>query len=447
MGPGESELNMASSSLVGNQRADYSGHEDANEIRRDIEHARHEMDETLEELGERLTLPHLMESAKDYARTTTAQTTEQMKAKIRSAAHQVTDKIKEFPMAATAISAGIGTLSGQRIGTQLRHNISGVCTTGQVNQGGQYTVPAALMGAGLLVWAYQQSRHASGRSSYGTVSENQDVSGDRFEDACATSTSSASASGVAHRASEALHGLTSGTRHVSEAVANRASEALQGAATGTRRVTGAVAERASDVLHSAASGTRRMGERASEMGSHAEESIERGYRVSRDVVVHETEEHPFAAGAAILGLGLAAGFLLPRTRTEDRLLGETADSLKEQAREIAELGKGVAQATGQAAYEQVREEAKDIAEEIASRGKKIAETTSQVAMEEAQRQGIATQSGGSSDQPATTNAGEGSMTPREKDSAAAIGQAAMREAATQGTTGASCDVQQSQQHH
>jgi ElaB/YqjD/DUF883 family membrane-anchored ribosome-binding protein len=162
----------------------------------------------------------------------------------------------------------------------------------------------------------------------------------------------------------------------------------------TTRVGSRAAESAGEAWQRAASGTRRMGRRAKEFDAHAQEKIGHGYQASRDELVHQIDEHPFAAAGAALGLGLLAGFLMPKSRMEDRLMGETADQLKDQAWEVAQRGREVVQATGQVAMEQVRDQAKDLAQDALDRGKEVVQTTSQVALDEAQQHGLGPQQSG-----------------------------------------------------
>lgn len=83
-----------------------------------------------------------------------------------------------------------------------------------------------------------------------------------------------------------------------------------------------------------------------------------GYETVRESTAEAIDEYPLAVGAACFGLGLLGGLLLPRTRYEDELMGETADQLRSQAREtgqeIYRAGKDVAAATAEAATEEAR---------------------------------------------------------------------------------------------
>jgi ElaB/YqjD/DUF883 family membrane-anchored ribosome-binding protein len=71
-----------------------------------------------------------------------------------------------------------------------------------------------------------------------------------------------------------------------------------------------------------------------------------------------SDEHPLAVGLACLAAGVIAGVMAPRTRAEDKAFGETADRIREQAKEqgaeIAEKGKHVVDRAVEAGKEEAR---------------------------------------------------------------------------------------------
>ncbi|MEO7723690.1 MAG: DUF3618 domain-containing protein [Chthoniobacterales bacterium] len=88
-----------------------------------------------------------------------------------------------------------------------------------------------------------------------------------------------------------------------------------------------------------------------------------GLGEAEDRFKEAVEDYPLAVGTGFLGLGLLAGLLLPRTQTEDDLMGEESDQLIEAA--------------------------KDKGEDLVERGKAVAERTADKAMKEAKNQGLA----------------------------------------------------------
>jgi len=85
---------------------------------------------------------------------------------------------------------------------------------------------------------------------------------------------------------------------------------------------------------------QKLREKAHEAGERLGEGQEAAARMIR--------EHPVAIGAAIAAIGALAGALLPGSRQEDRLMGESADAVKERAQQEAkrkgeQLGQAVKQ--------------------------------------------------------------------------------------------------------
>jgi hypothetical protein len=95
---------------------------------------------------------------------------------------------------------------------------------------------------------------------------------------------------------------------------------------------------------------------------NVQERVMEGYDHTRERLKETTSAHPLAAGAAFLGVGLLAGFLLPRTRREDEWFGDASDNIRHKIKE-----------TGQ---------------ELIERGKEVAGAATEAAKSEAERQGL-----------------------------------------------------------
>jgi hypothetical protein len=95
----------------------------------------------------------------------------------------------------------------------------------------------------------------------------------------------------------------------------------------------------SDYSHTAADSMRQYGRSVSD-------GVGRGVDLSRERFDNALEEKPLVVGLAAMAAGLLAGFVLPHTRTEDRMCGRTSDRLKDEARrrgeEVLNEGKDVA---------------------------------------------------------------------------------------------------------
>jgi len=144
--------------------------------------------------------------------------------------------------------------------------------------------------------------------------------------------------------------------------AGQAQEAFSGA-------TAAVTEKMSDIgsgiqagARSAANGANEVVRQGSRVGSEGTQHLQHGYAYAGYRFQEVVEEYPLAVAVGFLGVGLLTGVLLPRTRQEDKLLGESSDRLVEQ---VKETGK-----------------------ETLDKAKAVAERVTQTAVDEAKRQGI-----------------------------------------------------------
>ena len=88
-----------------------------------------------------------------------------------------------------------------------------------------------------------------------------------------------------------------------------------------------------------------------------------GYAASKRGFGTALDEYPLAVGVAALAAGVLAGFLVPSTRIEDRYMGETSDDLKDAAGTIGseawQRSKQAAGATGDATYNEARAQGVD----------------------------------------------------------------------------------------
>jgi hypothetical protein len=98
------------------------------------------------------------------------------------------------------------------------------------------------------------------------------------------------------------------------------------------------------------------------VGSGATHHLQKSTAHAGDTFQQMVEDYPFAVAVGFLGVGVLTGLLLPRTRQEDKLIGEKSDQLLEQ---VKEAGK-----------------------ESLEKTKTIAQKITQTTLDEAERQGI-----------------------------------------------------------
>jgi hypothetical protein len=188
------------------------------------------------------------------------------------------------------------------------------------------------------------------------------ISGEKTDDASwsgkAQDVVNSMTSSLQNTGASAKEQLRSLGKHLSGLVSsagNRAGQLSSSLSSSSRQNMSRGWESASGGMHSAADSARHGVHRVGEAMSH-------GVSQGRDQFQRAVREQPLAVGAACLGLGLLAGVLAPATKQENELMGEAADRLKDQAR--------------------------DMGEQAVERGKEAASAAAGAVKKEAERQGL-----------------------------------------------------------
>ncbi|NWG47290.1 MAG: DUF3618 domain-containing protein [Alphaproteobacteria bacterium] len=159
---------------------------------------------------------------------------------------------------------------------------------------------------------------------------------DRFSERLAEA--KAGALGLKKSAEEEVHAFRERVDHAFESLSERASRARHRIAAQGARLWHGTRDGARHAAHAGADRARALGHQASQY----------------------YDDHPLVVGAVGVALGALLGSLLPRTRTEDRWLGETGSELREAARgaarDAATTAGDVAGRMGEAASEAARRE-------------------------------------------------------------------------------------------
>lgn len=223
-------------------------------------------------------------------------------------------------------------------------------------------------------------------------------------------------SSAMHSARDTVSGAAGTAKHAVSDAASTAKDAVTGAAHTAKEAVVGAKDRVADVA-----GTAR--ERASELSYRTRQKARSQAYQARVGFWETMEERPLAVGAAALALGVVAGLMIPSTRKEDEMMGETRDRLMERAKEVGgealEKGKHVATA----AVETLKEEAErqDLTpEKLAEKVRTVAAEATNKVKEEGKREasdlkqtvaGSTGQTGGASGTTGTPNTGAGSTTP------------------------------------
>lgn len=165
-----------------------------------------------------------------------------------------------------------------------------------------------------------------------------------------------------------------------------------GAAGSVRDATGRTKESARHAMGSTRDAMDSARDSVGDAKERARHAMDEGrYRARRTTraVSNMYDDHPLAMAAVVFGAGLAAGMSMPTTRVEDELMGEKADALKDEAKEIgrrtAEEVKSVARDSARAATDEIRQQSSEMnvgerAERVVNRAVETAERrTEQVA--------------------------------------------------------------------
>ena len=311
----------------------------SDEIRSGIRGTRRDMDQTLDELGERLHPRHLLDDVLDLFRGTPEGSTSR-------------DQL---------------TRTSKRVGRTIAAELK------------EHPLPALLVGAGLVWWVidantenddandYRQRRRVERRSAA------PDAVGDMppypppgepnigYEEI---------GSYTVGTTKESTGGTGRGVKEKAADMASAAGDKISGAAS---TVGDRISDAASSVGDKFSGAASSVGDKMADAGTSARRYSARGAEaVSRQASVlgdrfrEASDDYPLAVGGAFLAAGLLAGLLLPRTKKEDEWMGEASDELKQQTR-----GK---------------------AEELAQRGKEAAVKTAGAALDEAKARGITPES-------------------------------------------------------
>lgn len=149
--------------------------------------------------------------------------------------------------------------------------------------------------------------------------------------------------------------LADSARERSGSLAGAARDRAETLATSAREGAEALAERASASVGAARTrvtdAASRLGHQAADLGHGARERLSHAQLRTRDFA----DENPLAVGALAIAAGVGVGLLLPTTRQENRLMGETRDRLVGDARGLLDEARHAGERIGHKAKESAGE--------------------------------------------------------------------------------------------
>lgn len=305
------------------------------EIRAEIERTRADMDETVQQIGYRLSPGQIVDQVWDRMRT-------------GDAAGSMMEVVKQHPMPSLLMGLGLGWLvyekTGMSEGEKLRRKF------------GDDIGPGTYAPAEGRVGPYRGEDLGYGADDGGVADRVAEKMGD-------------AASSVKSGVSSAASSVRDGLRTVAEKTGERAHHLRERA----DEVRGRAGERLGAMRTTAS-------ERASELSSRA-----------RQGVTHAYDEQPLALGAVAFGLGLASGLAAPSTRFEDEAIGERADRFKGEVRrtgsELYESARRVADEATHAAKDSLSRQG--VVDELKTRARAVAEEARLAAKNAIERDGVA----------------------------------------------------------
>ena len=299
----------------------HSPDKDTNAIRSDIEETRRRMDNTMDALGDRMQPRHLLDEVLGFLRGSNdgdgedrlTQVREKVSQSATTAMHSVVDAVKENPM------------------------------------------PALLIGAGVAWMIYESRRPKSNGSGDGSY-YGFDREGDplRYDPNTHYDRPLQYPSGYTESEGGAEHPSKLG--ELKDKVSETAGAAAEQVKEKFSQAGDAVREKAGDLRQRAGEKFDAAKQRAGEMASRAKQGTRAAYTKTRDTVVDTADRHPLEVGLAALAGGLIAGLLLPTPNAVNRTVGPTADRLRHRARaagsEMLQKGKRVAETAVSAVKEE-----------------------------------------------------------------------------------------------
>ena len=281
------------------------------QIEWEIEQTRHEMTDTLNQIEQRLSPRNMMDRAVTNVRRSVRDNVSRM----------IPDTVRDNPMPMALIGAGLGWLLVDSMRGR-RHQ--------------EYYTSAANEHYG--------EEWQAGESAYPPASESYDVEsgvgyaserGTGYEGTAGVSGYGRAGYGASEYAGKGGNG--GGVSAMADNVRERASRAMGQTRRSARRLSSAARHRMSDA-----------GEAMRDQAGYLAEASRRTYY-----------DRPLALGLIALAVGATLGGVLPRTRPEDRWLGDTRDELMGQATEAGRDAMERAQRAASRVAEVAREEGSD----------------------------------------------------------------------------------------
>jgi ElaB/YqjD/DUF883 family membrane-anchored ribosome-binding protein len=296
-------------------RLNDSSTESPQEIQREIDRTRAQMDDTIDRIQDRLHPRQFIDRITGMFKGS-GSSLSNMSGDLGDAGRQVADHIRRNPIAYGAIAAGIGLLIYKQMRDRQQDDVETLSDGHDLDEMERTDYEPI---------AYE-SEYGPGAAAVGVEVE--------FDESDDEPQMDSGMSDVALRARE------------------RAEQIRQG-----------MTERGQSIKERARHRATRMRRRAQTMAARTTQSLRGTYESTKEQAREQFDDHPLSFGAAAMAAGMIVGFLLPRTRREDQLVGSESRQVKAKAkdagRDVIERGKAVVQAAAESAKQSAKQEARE----------------------------------------------------------------------------------------
>ncbi len=342
------------------------------QIERDVEQTRAQLSETLDDLREQVSPSHLMDQAVEYLRSSGGAEFTRNLGRV----------VRDNPVPLLLIGAGIGwlALSSRSSDGHATHTYR---APAEPLHGGTYPPSAYPPATGTATAATTAGVHTTHTTHTASMHRGNGHEGPSMSERAGSAASDAAGrvGGAARDAADRVGSTASSAADRISGAASQVGEAASHAYDSVAGAVGSAAERAR-----AAAGS--MSHRAGDMGHGLRDHADRTREFARQAVGWVVNDQPLVLGGIGLAVGAAIGALLPRTRTEDRMMGEASDFVTRQARSVAQEGYERAQEVAGHTLERARataadtyDSAKERLDEAGLSPSKVGEALSGVAQE------------------------------------------------------------------
>jgi hypothetical protein len=338
-------------------KTDATDTEDADEevvvVRAEIEQTRDQLSETIDAIQERLNPQVLMQQARDAAQETVQEKVDQARDAVRqatigkvedvmsTAAEKVQDVMTSAGEAISNVTDRVqgagnnGNMPASSSVQPVRGTVAGTSST-LLDTIRQNPLPVVLAATG-LAWLYVNSRAQNTTTPRATVRYATDTQGTAYPSTYYADRPLGGSPDVYARP-----GVSGTAALYADQPANAYTDMPQTGTTvpyGGNAQNGGIGQALKTVPDTAGQVASKAQETVGQVGTVAQQTAgQLGTQAQQagGALGQLMQDNPLAVGAAVAGLGMLAGLLVPETQQENELLGQAHDALMEKAEQVAQ---------------------------------------------------------------------------------------------------------------